>query len=204
MHRYNFKWVKGRKIALTTREGLKCLFVSNYIAFTVELGKFVLDASFRGGISIHAIEYFLRRQCGELGITSRNLREHLSSLRTLTCQLEILKSARSLPDLDLSVKKNLQAVSAQTIIGEAVTREFLSFYDDLCHDVLFVTNTDITELSGDGHEKLLVKLCAGSEPPKRSGRPRHCGGGPRPFGNGWFMLVTTFGTVVGVQDMLNP
>ena len=63
---------------------------------------------------------------------------------------------------------------------------------------------DVTELSGDGSEKVLVKLCPETAPLRRAGRPPQRQK-RKPYSNGWFLITDPkTGRILGVEYMHEP
>ena len=72
-----------------------------------------------------------------------------------------------------------------------VTQKMLAEYDAWLHKDVFPPAKPelVTAMAGDGHEKVLTKVCAGAgdKMPKKPPQTHH--GKPKPFTNGWFMLI---------------
>ena len=55
----------------------------------------------------------------------------------------------------------------------------------------------VIALAGDGHEKVLTRICHGDAVPMKS--PEALGGGGKPFTNGWFD-----GRVLSMEQQIEP
>ena len=79
------------------------------------------------------------------------------------------------------------------MIGNEIDEGTLKVYDDHCHQNLLPPRQPkkVTGLVGDGHQKVLLKLCGheSTSQKRRVGRPRDDGNENRGHGHGWFMLI---------------
>ena len=76
------------------------------------------------------------------------------------------------------------------VIGDEISDAAHAAYDDDCHERCFPPQDRLAvrEVAGDGREKVLIK-CLGNAPATRTGRPRKGATKPRPYNNGWYMVV---------------
>jgi hypothetical protein len=80
----------------------------------------------------------------------------------------------------------------------------LAAYDTWLHTKVFPTSKyrRVKELVGDGHEKILTKICAGDAIPKKSRKASR--GKKKHFTNGWFMIAHPCGRIVSVEQQVEP
>ena len=84
--------------------------------------------------------------------------------------------------------------------------EDLQKYDLKMHSSISppVNPYEIKEVSGDGNEKVLVKVSPKDASLKRAGRPP-ARKKPKPISNGWFLICHPgSGRILGVYYMLHP
>ena len=99
----------------------------------------------------------------------------------------------------------LQTIEVDDRCPVEITPRMLAAYDVWLHkDVCPPANVmSVTALAGDGHEKVLTKVCAGDKVPKKS--PPAIGGDPKLFANGWFMVSNPAdGRIVSVEQQVEP
>ena len=75
-------------------------------------------------------------------------------------------------------------------IGNEISDKDLENYDKNLHENIFpgLKPEEILELSGDGIEKLIVKVGSDNAPKKRAGRPSQRQKKVKPYSNGWFVI----------------
>ena len=83
---------------------------------------------------------------------------------------------------------------------------FLDKYDKWVHEKRFGLrrSSTLAELVGDGHAKIVSKLCASDPTPRRAGKPRK-NGDARRTNNGWFVVCApATGEVLAASQMRDP
>lgn len=195
---YNFKWEKGEekreKVNTLKVSQAKALFVNDKTAFAMDYLIYHEDLQFRGYLSAGAIAW-----AGSESLFDKTMMHH--DFHKLYNDARFLRLA--MQEMQVLGEKHLKSIK----IGAEVTDKSATMYGHYLHDFEYLPKdtASIKEIAADGHEKVLVKLCAGTSPGPRAGRPRKNGRGPIPYTNGWFVVSNPQdGRVLGVSQMLQP
>jgi hypothetical protein len=96
----------------------------------------------------------------------------------------------------------------QIVIGDEISAVALAKYHEHLHKNVYPPPDPklVTEIVGDGHEKVLVKCGVDNKPSnKRSGRPRDFKKHSSSYTNGWFMLIDPKSKrIVNVLEQVEP
>ena len=87
-----------------------------------------------------------------------------------------------------------------------MTTDFVDAFDLWTHKIPFgdTTGRNPKELVGDGHMKVVSRLCSQTPTPKRAGKPMK-GKKTKRMTNGWFVVCAPkTGTVVAASQMFDP
>jgi hypothetical protein len=194
---YNFCTTdEGGRVNTVLLSQVDYLFVTPQTGFEKKFLEYHSMLHFRGYISAGAIAF----AAGEVLFSDSNLGEFWWA--------KTFRDAQFLRMVMQELFEVQKSLVYEIIIGDELSAKALRAYDDYMHRVGFLPANpdDVKELCGDGHEKVLVKLCCDDEKPKkRSGPPSSKRSTAFPYNNGWFMAVNpTDGRVLGVQEQFEP
>jgi hypothetical protein len=198
---YNYMWRDGKAVLCTPLKDLKALFVTSKTGFTIDYLEYHISLHFRGCVSARAVTWSGKDTLFADSDVPSVLRIMYEDARFL------LQVAKEFQDMAASTGKASDKRLAQNIvIGDELTDEMIQAYDSWLHAKVFVpkrTGT-VKALAIDGHEKVMLKLCASEDPPPRVGRPRK-DAAPKLFSNGWFMMTDpACGRILSVEPMAGP
>jgi len=199
-HGQNYVWVDKQKINTVGPTDIEVLFINAKCAFDMKFLEYHEALQFRGFLSTRAIAWAAGDALfdGE-EIDHWRLRcEDARFLRLAMLEFSDLDKAggeKFLQQIALSHDSNCQEISDSA----------LAAYDKWLHMKVFPPPKPqtVTTLAGDGHEKVLTKICAGDRAPMKS--PKAPGGGRKPFLNGWFGVVSPKdGRILSMVQQFEP
>ena len=149
-------------------EEVSCLFITNKTGFDTNFIQYHEELHYRGFLSATAVLQ-ATKSC-----LVRNFKRNARQL------LEYYNDARFLRLVMMELPEE------QIEIGFETNDHIVQKYDELVHKVHFppLDPLTVTEISGDGNEKVLVKLCQELAPKKRSGQSSKNKNSPKPYMNG--------------------
>ena len=86
-----------------------------------------------------------------------------------------------------------------------ITKPMLDKYSDWLHAKVYppASPASVKHIAGDGHEKILTKICAGDKVPMKQRKGKN--GRKLLYANGWFMIMDAAGgRVLSVQQQFEP
>ena len=197
---YNFAWVGGKKFNTVALSDIDVVFVSVPWAFDKKYLEYHEALHYRGCLSTRALSWATGAVfVPEVSVTGR-FRERYQSARFLFLAMQEFGDMK-----DAGCDDFLQNIKVSDRHHVEITPRMLAAYDAWLHaDVFPPANVmSVTALAGDGHEKVLTKVCAGDKVPKKS--PPAIGGNPKNFTNGWFMVSNPAdGRIVSVEQQVEP
>ena len=154
-----------------TAEGV--LFENSNLAFTLAYLRYHGSLHDRGFLSTNAIAWCYKDLHGADSVVAHFHERHNTALFLYLAMQELAPLKRHL----------------NIIIDDEVSPGALAAYDAHLHHNVFppADCSQVRELSGDGHEKVITKVCC--PPKKRAGAPNKTRTTPKPYTNGWFFLV---------------
>ena len=185
----NYKWSQGCKINTVKLHQVSCLFITDKTGFELNFLEYHETLHFRGFLSSSSVLYALTKcLVKESKRNTTRLKEYYNDARFLRLVM------MELPEEHIEIEKELN----QNLVNK---------YDEIVHVKVFPPKIplSVTEISGDGNEKVMIKLCKESAPAKRSGQSSKTKKLPKPYMNGWWMLTTPkTGRILCVIPMYNP
>jgi len=194
---YNFKVVDGSKINTVSLKDLreKVLFISTDRCFTLRYLEMSENLLFRGFVSSGAFAWSYKETFGSQDVVVQFHKQHNHALFYFMTVKEFEK---------VNMNKEI-------IIEDEVSEPALTKYSNYLHTHEYppAQRNLVTELVGDGHQKVLTKMCAAtSKKSKRSkkNRKKKCKKNKhKRFNHGWFMVIDPRSKrIVSVRRQVNP
>jgi len=197
---YNYRWQGNEKVNSLHLGETEYVFVTAKIGFSEQFIRYHSSLQFRGFLSAKAIAWAAETELGD-GKTPYRLDLSFDKARQLLLAMEMFQK------LDEDKRgTGVPSYVHHLSLDRPITDANVSALDTFMHkNVLPALNADdVHAVVADGHEKVLVRLCAADGAPARAGRPRDNGQVKR-CTNGWFMLVDpTSQRILAVSEMKEP
>lgn len=202
-HCYNYRWQSGSKYNNVDLCEIDVLFVTSKLAFEKRFLQYHCSLQFRGFVSARAIAWACRDSLLGSGLP-RHWHVNYEDARFLFTAMSELEDMRNSGGKDFTRNIQLTNNGGGRGYGMEMTDTMLSAYSAYLHDNIFPTpmHSRVRELVGDGHEKILTKICAGDTIPRKG--PISVRGKRKRFSNGWFMLAHPCGRIVAVEQQFEP
>ena len=198
---YNFAWVGGRKFNTVALSDIDVVFVSMHWAFDKKDLEYHDALHYRGCLSTHALLWATGAALvPEASTVTACFRKRYQGARFLFLAMQEFGDMK-----DAGCDDFLQTIEVSDRHPVEITPRMLAACDAWLHaDVFPPANVmSVTAFAGDGHEKILTKVCAGDKVPKKS--PPAIGGDHKLFTNGWLMVSNPAdGRVVSVELQVEP
>ena len=194
---YNYRWRRGKKVNTVDLSDVSVLFVTANTAFEIQFLKYHDSLQFLGFLSGGAIAACSIEVLFKNGVHDT----HWFMVQYYDARMLML-AMQELHPLGETVLHNI-------VISDEFSPSALTAYDKHMHQKAFPPKCkqNVKEMSGDGHEKVMVKISKGcAAPMKRTGRPRkNKAKKQQAYGNGWFMLTDPKdGRVLAIEQQFEP
>ena len=193
---YNYQcFQSGLLVNSVKLDDVNVLFVNPKLAFCKKYVRYHDSLQFRGFLSQGAIDFAGRDVLFPHGGHSRDhFQRYYGNARFLLLTMQEFEPLGPGSLFDI-------------VIGDELTEASVVAYDEYMHSTVYPPRDadQVKELCGDGHEKVIVKVCAGSPVPMKRKKKDRAPKKHVPYGNGWFMVsCPRDGRIVGVTQMFEP
>lgn len=201
-HAYNFLYTSTKKYNTVMIDDVKALFVNVFQGYDLKFLRYHDALHFRGFVSATAVEWACRQVLDNDTMlkTWRRSYEDARFLYLAMVEFSDMK-AKGGPDH----MSNIQVSDHGHEGVREVTEKMIADYDKWLHHCAFPIDnpTSVKELAGDGHEKILKRICNGDAKPMKTRKAP--GGRAKPFTHGWFMVMDPAnGRIVSVVQQFEP
>ena len=200
---YNYTKRDGKRINSVSLKDVRALFIHRQLAFDLKFLEYHEALHFRGFLSVRAVSWAFQ---GVLAGDSHTADDQKWRLRYQDVRV-LYVAMKEFGDMrEAGFRDYLHSIELSHMSDcKEVTQKMLAEYDAWLHKDVFppAKPDSVTAMAGDGHEKVLTKVCAGDKMPKKPPQTHH--GKPKAFTNGWFMLIKPAdGRILSVEQQFEP